>query len=167
MPFERLEIIDHHGADLRPDRGMRGFSLYRDGVRLEIRDIFASTTSAKTRPAFFIIVEMEGVSVCYAASNIGKKILSRRDIISTETQVGSRRRNLARFSPALRQEPPFYSSELPCSQVRLKLLALVLTEEEKRFYLLHRHPPGPHDGYALPADVYDGRGGVLSAQFLD
>lgn len=82
VPFERLEIIDHHGADLRPDQGMRGFSLYRDGVRLEIRDIFASTTSVKTRPAFFIIVEMEGVSVCYAASNIGKKILSRRDIIS-------------------------------------------------------------------------------------
>ncbi len=82
VPYGRLEIIEYRNADLRSDPERMGFLLYRDGAALEIRDIFASTTSNKIRPAFFVIVESNGIASCFAASRIGKKILSRRDIIS-------------------------------------------------------------------------------------
>ncbi|HSV96521.1 MAG TPA: hypothetical protein VLM75_06235 [Spirochaetota bacterium] len=90
VPYDRLEIIEYRKADLRNDPGMNGFSLHRDGAPLEVRDIFASTTSAKTRPAFFVIVGLDGIPACYAASGIGKKILSRRDIISPALRNVSR-----------------------------------------------------------------------------
>ncbi len=81
VPYDRLEIIEFRNADFRNDPAKNGFSLYYHGMPLEVRDIFGSWTPRKTRPAYFVILELAGIPVCYAASGIGKKILSRKDII--------------------------------------------------------------------------------------
>ncbi|RPI92190.1 MAG: hypothetical protein EHM32_09470, partial [Spirochaetales bacterium] len=60
MPYRKLEILEYRKADFWDDPGKNGFSLNRNGMLLEVRDIFGSTTPAKTRPVFFVIVELDG-----------------------------------------------------------------------------------------------------------
>lgn len=81
LPYDTLDVLEFRKANLAGGGRQNRFTLLLEGTELELLDLLSSSMAEKVRPSYIVVVGLGDNRYCYAASAMGKRILSRRDFI--------------------------------------------------------------------------------------